>query len=1396
MTPGNIDQPLLDYLSSEHPGQLYFGGARMVLLDIEASFWSIRRQMEALAGRRLADSVLQQAGANGGASFARSFVSSTPSEDTARQFRECVAAYQAAGFGCFDVVELEWPLGRILVKASDTIETWMLAHHTQPVKGPVCSYASGVLVGFVNVLVGRTDIVCVERACQASGSPACEFELLPAAQLDDVEIPPVAFSPDPALGRQVNLLELLFERMPMGIAIFDQEFKLRRCNPTWAGFIEQYTHSTHEQVVPGKSLFELAPGSESNLRPLFGRVLSGETIQMDALPILSGGIQSYWDVVLSPVLEDGKVVGILDVTNDVTEVVVQQAELLQYRHHLEELVAARTEQLSTANQRLQNEIIERQNIEQALRSERNLVEAVLDTVGALVVMLDREGRIIRFNAACERITGYSFDEIQRQPFWDLLLLPEEIERVKGVFDRLMAGNFPNQSENYWKTKDGSRLIAWSNTALLDADGSVEYVIATGIDITERVTAENALCQAHDELEQRVQERTAELQKANQALADEVAERQRAEKALHNNERRLSTLLSNLPGMVYRSHSEPGWSLEFVSEGSLGLVGISPYELLGRSKATFADMIDADDRQIVVDQVEEALREKLPYTLTYRIRTANGELKWVWEQGRAVYDDDGAPLALEGFVTDVTDRIMAQQMLEQRVSERNLEFSSLLEVSQSLASTLELKPLLSLILDHLRTVVEYHGASIFELEDDTLLLHAYHGPIPQEQALQISFPLSQARLNASVMRERVPLIISDVRGDEPDALAFRKTAGEDFTTTFGYVRSWMGVPLIVKDRAIGMVTLDHSQPDYYTPAHSHLVLAFANQVAVAIENARLYADVRQRADEAQTILAVQKAITGQLDVNDVLQMIADEARRLTSTEKGAVYLLDGDELVISVVSGDVQQEMVGYRLPVKGSIAGLAVETGRSYLISDSQKDGRAYGELVRQVDARTFVIVPLMSSTGPIGTITVANRKSRPLGSEDERILKMLSSGAVVALENARLYRDEQAQRRQAERRRQVAEGLRDVLAVLNSNKPLGDILTYILRQSSQFLGSDAGVIYSLDWDRKLLLSEASTGMPAEFDAFSSLPLVMSEPNRSILNRQPFAVSDLRARLEDYERKGIHYPDMQGWIQVMKNNFGAYISAPLVVREEVYGAISLYYKVQRQFSEDDINLAVFLADQVALAIENARLRTQVERSAVATERSRLARDLHDAVTQTLFSASLIAEVLPRIWERNQEEGLRRLEELRELTRGALAEMRTLLLELRPTALVEAELSELFRHLTDAFTGRARLPIDYSIEGGTELPPDVKVALYRIAQEALNNVAKHAQASRATLRIKCLPGQIELDITDDGIGFDASTSSPENLGLGIMVERAENIGAKLRISSQIDHGTQISVVWRG
>jgi signal transduction histidine kinase len=455
----------------------------------------------------------------------------------------------------------------------------------------------------------------------------------------------------------------------------------------------------------------------------------------------------------------------------------------------------------------------------------------------------------------------------------------------------------------------------------------------------------------------------------------------------------------------------------------------------------------------------------------------------------------------------------------------------------------------------------------------------------------------------------------------------------------------------------------------------------------------------------------------------------------------------------------------------------------------------AYHDMIQTTGAQSFITVPLISANGAIGTITVADRITGRLGADDERVLTMLASGAVIALENAHLYQEEQERRLEADRRREVAEGLRDILNILNSNRPLEEILQNIVRQAMRLTESDAAAIFRNNPQGTGLEVEAAYTRQEQWNITPIIQPLRGSHSRAQKNRNPYAIDDIPVYLEgkeiDAQEDG---RPPRPWLEIIGRHFNAYLNIPLLIREEVYGSLGLFYKNPRQFTDEEIGLALAFSDQAALAIENARLRAQAEKTAVAAERSRLARDLHDAVTQTLFSASLIAEVLPRLWEKNPQEGQRRLEELRQLTRGALAEMRTLLLELRPTALAEANLGELFRHLAEAFSSRARIPVEFSIQGSLDLSAEVKVSLYRIAQEALNNVAKHAEASHAALRIVCTQNAITLTIQDDGRGFYLASIALEHLGLGIMKERAEYIHARLQIISQPDAGTTIEVTW--
>jgi PAS domain S-box-containing protein len=409
----------------------------------------------------------------------------------------------------------------------------------------------------------------------------------------------------------------------------------------------------------------------------------------------------------------------------------------------------------------------------------------------------------------------------------------------------------------------------------------------------------------------------------------------------------------------------------------------------------------------------------------------------------------------------------------------------------------------------------------------------------------------------------------------------------------------------------------------------------------------------------------------------------------------------------------------------------------------------------------------------------------------DRRRAEQEALRAKEAAETAR--REEQERRQEAERRRQIAESLADVMTVLNSNQTLDEVLDYIAMRTAELLGNQAVGIYRLEDDERLSI-QAARGLLVAYATGREIPIGQAALRRAMATREAVPIPRL-----DRHPTGEGAPTGEALEEILARTWGdlyqALLAVPIIVGEELYGAIALYYSEPREFPEEEIELATVFGDQVALAIENARLRDQVSKAAAAAERERLARDLHDAVTQTLFSASLIAEALPRVWERDQDRAQEGLNELRSLTQGALAEMRTLLLELRPAGLTEKPLGELLGHLTQAMTGRSRVPMSLTVEGDSHLPDELQIALYRIAQEALNNIVRHAEASQVFVWLHCEPERLRLRIRDDGRGFDPEDTLPDQLGMGIMRERAKSVGATLKITSQPGQGTEVAVDWQ-
>ncbi len=403
------------------------------------------------------------------------------------------------------------------------------------------------------------------------------------------------------------------------------------------------------------------------------------------------------------------------------------------------------------------------------------------------------------------------------------------------------------------------------------------------------------------------------------------------------------------------------------------------------------------------------------------------------------------------------------------------------------------------------------------------------------------------------------------------------------------------------------------------------------------------------------------------------------------------------------------------------------------------------------------------------------------------------------------------AQSQERERRRGIAEGLRGILAVLNSNKPLDAILDYITLYAGRLLEADAVAIYRLQPETNLLKIQSSHGLSREYLQHSTVILGQGPTGQAVNLGEPVAVTDIEHATDVLTRP--LDPEMTRLLKILSKRYRSELSVPLIVKQDIVGALNLYYAKPRVFTQDDIDLAVSFCDQTALAIENARLREQAQEEAVTAERNRLARELHDSVTQTIFSASLIAEVLPTIWTRDPDEAQQGLDDLRKLTKGALAEMRTLLLELRPIGLGEVGLEDLLKQLAEGVSGRIRAQVKVHVEGTAVLPTEVKLAFYRIAQEALNNVAKHSGADNVEIEIESIPGSssrsrrkkadsdppafsksVSLTIRDDGLGFDSRYVMGEHLGLGIMRERASNAQIALSVRSRQGQGTEVLLHW--
>jgi signal transduction histidine kinase len=469
-----------------------------------------------------------------------------------------------------------------------------------------------------------------------------------------------------------------------------------------------------------------------------------------------------------------------------------------------------------------------------------------------------------------------------------------------------------------------------------------------------------------------------------------------------------------------------------------------------------------------------------------------------------------------------------------------------------------------------------------------------------------------------------------------------------------------------------------------------------------------------------------------------------------------------------------------------AIARHAVSGEQSIILSDRRITPALAEEWERvsSTGVHSLVAVPLRARGNMVGLMRVSsNEAGRSFTSAEVAWMQTIAGSVASAIETARLLAREQQQRI-------ISEGLREVVAALASSLDRETVVRTIFQQLRKVVHYNGAAIY-LRKNGKLVIYEG-VGCCARYVDYK-VPLRKDGPPQQVYkSRQPILIENVA------ECPQWHIPDPCGDIQT-------WMGVPLVVGSKAIGTLTLCNSTPGQFTHEDLDILQRFAQHAASALANSLHYEQAHASAVDDERSRLARDLHDSVTQALFSASLIADVLPQLSMDDParvEEGLKIL---RRLTRGALAEMRALLLELRPSDLHKVRLDVAIGHLATAATMQSALQIESDLDIVPPLPQKVQGAFYRMAQEALNNIVKHANASNVRVDLHAAPpvapmdagmwkGKILLEISDDGRGFRPEVIEDGHIGLSIMRERAKSVRASLLITSTPGAGSKVTASW--
>jgi signal transduction histidine kinase len=530
---------------------------------------------------------------------------------------------------------------------------------------------------------------------------------------------------------------------------------------------------------------------------------------------------------------------------------------------------------------------------------------------------------------------------------------------------------------------------------------------------------------------------------------------------------------------------------------------------------------------------------------------------------------------------------------------------------------------------------------------------------------------------------------------------------------------------------------------------------------------------------RALFAAGLAVSSELSLDALLQRLVEVAAELTGARYAALGVINpsGSELEQFVTHGidDRTRAEIG-PLPRGRGILGVLIRDAKPLRLHDLAQDPRSVGFPPGHPPMRSFLGVPVMLRGVAYGNLYLTEKQDgADFTEEDEELVTLLAGQAAVAIENARLYEASTRWSRQL-------QSLEEVGNALATETDLDRLLDLVVRRLRELVGARV----------------VALALPSGEDALR-FAAVAGEGTQELLG-ETFSRSNsksgwvLRRRRSERLDSVIDDPEVH---QEVARRFAARTGmwVPLIARDEVIGVIEIHDKegADARFSDEDLRLAETFAARAAVAVElSQRVAADALRRVVTaqeSERKRLARELHDETGQALTSILLGLKPLEEALAK--QAGAAALAELRELVVGALQDVRRLAVELRPAVLDDFGLVPALERLSESFAEQSGIRVDFhSTLGETRLPSDVESSLYRVVQEALTNIVKHADAQRVSVSVVRRESSVAAVIEDDGVGFDPRVARKEGIGLIGMRERLALLDGRLEVESRKGAGTTV------